>query len=147
VPQTVCPFPKQRRLHGVFPTRPRADLCDLEPDQAAQCLVDRGFTNRYDCAFDSSPGGRGLTKVGIGGSLHQHEQLLESHWREVSIVYCDRRDFTSLSETTDPEEVMRVLGWVVDHRILHTIELFYRLKLLDFTRTFCYRCCHLFGLS
>jgi adenylate cyclase len=39
----------------------------------------------------------------------QHEQALESHRREVTVVFCDLRGFTAFSETTEPEEVMRVL--------------------------------------
>ena len=37
------------------------------------------------------------------------EQLLESHRRDVSIVFCDLRGFTSFAETAEPEEVMTVL--------------------------------------
>ena len=37
------------------------------------------------------------------------EKLLESHRREVTVVFCDLRDFTAFSETTEPEEVMEVL--------------------------------------
>jgi len=37
------------------------------------------------------------------------EQLLESHRREVSIVFCDLRGFTAFAETAEPEEVMTVL--------------------------------------
>jgi adenylate cyclase len=39
----------------------------------------------------------------------RHEQVLESHRREVTVVFCDLRGFTAFSETTEPEEVMRVL--------------------------------------
>jgi class 3 adenylate cyclase/CheY-like chemotaxis protein len=39
----------------------------------------------------------------------EHEQVLESHRREVTVVFCDLRGFTAFSETTEPEEVMRVL--------------------------------------
>jgi len=39
----------------------------------------------------------------------QHEQVLESHRREVTVVFCDLRGFTAFSETTEPEEVMEVL--------------------------------------
>jgi adenylate cyclase len=38
-----------------------------------------------------------------------HEQMLESHRREVTVVFCDLRGFTAFSETTEPEEVMGVL--------------------------------------
>jgi class 3 adenylate cyclase len=38
------------------------------------------------------------------------EQLLASHRREVTIVFCDLRGFTAFSESSEPEEVMRVLG-------------------------------------
>jgi adenylate cyclase len=37
------------------------------------------------------------------------EKLLESHRREVTVVFCDLRGFTAFSETTEPEEVMEVL--------------------------------------
>jgi len=38
------------------------------------------------------------------------EHLLESHRREVTVVFCDLRGFTAFSETAQPEEVMGVLG-------------------------------------
>jgi adenylate cyclase len=37
------------------------------------------------------------------------EQLLQSHRREISVVFCDLRDFTAFSETAAPEDVMTVL--------------------------------------
>jgi class 3 adenylate cyclase len=37
------------------------------------------------------------------------EQLLESHRREISAVYCDLRDFTGFAEVTEPEDVMQVM--------------------------------------
>jgi class 3 adenylate cyclase len=37
------------------------------------------------------------------------EQLLESHRREVTVVFCDLRGYTAFSETTEPEEVMQLL--------------------------------------
>ena len=37
------------------------------------------------------------------------EKLLESHRREVTVVFCDLRGFTAFSETTEPEDVMEVL--------------------------------------
>jgi adenylate cyclase len=37
------------------------------------------------------------------------EKLLESHRREVTVVFCDLRGFTAFSETAAPEEVMQVL--------------------------------------
>jgi adenylate cyclase len=37
------------------------------------------------------------------------EKLLESHRREVTVVFCDLRGFTAFSETTEPEVVMEVL--------------------------------------
>ena len=37
------------------------------------------------------------------------EELLESHRREVTVVFCDLRGFTAFAETTEPEEVMQVL--------------------------------------
>jgi adenylate cyclase len=45
----------------------------------------------------------------------QHEQALESHRREVTVIFCDLRGFTAFSETTEPEEVMGVL------RDFHTV--------------------------
>jgi adenylate cyclase len=37
------------------------------------------------------------------------EKLLESHRREITVVFCDLRGFTGFSETAEPEEVMGVL--------------------------------------
>jgi adenylate cyclase len=37
------------------------------------------------------------------------DRLLESHRREVTVVFCDMRGFTAIAETTEPEEVMGVL--------------------------------------
>jgi class 3 adenylate cyclase len=37
------------------------------------------------------------------------EKLLESHRREITVVFCDLRGFTTFSETAEPEEVMGVL--------------------------------------
>jgi adenylate cyclase len=60
----------------------------------------------------------------------QHEQVLESHRREVTVVFCDLRGFTAFSETTEPEEVMGVLreyhlamGEII-HRYEGTLERF-----------------------
>ena len=35
--------------------------------------------------------------------------LLESHRREIVVVFCDLRDFTPFAESSEPEEVMAVL--------------------------------------
>jgi class 3 adenylate cyclase len=37
------------------------------------------------------------------------ESLLESHRREITVVFCDLRGFTAFSESGEPEEVMGVL--------------------------------------
>jgi adenylate cyclase len=37
------------------------------------------------------------------------EKLLESHRREITVVFCDLRGFTAFSEAAEPEEVMGVL--------------------------------------
>jgi class 3 adenylate cyclase/HAMP domain-containing protein len=38
-----------------------------------------------------------------------HEGLLDSHRREVTVVFCDLRGFTAFTESTEPEEAMDVL--------------------------------------
>ena len=38
-----------------------------------------------------------------------HDALLDSHRREVTVVFCDLRGFTSFTESTEPEEAMNVL--------------------------------------
>jgi class 3 adenylate cyclase len=38
-----------------------------------------------------------------------NEELLESHRRELTVVFCDLRGFTAFAETAEPEEVMRTL--------------------------------------
>jgi adenylate cyclase len=37
------------------------------------------------------------------------ERVLESHRRDISVVFCDLRGFTGFAETSEPEEVMGVL--------------------------------------
>jgi adenylate cyclase len=38
-----------------------------------------------------------------------NERILESHRRDISVVFCDLRGFTFFAESTEPEEVMSVL--------------------------------------
>ena len=38
-----------------------------------------------------------------------HDNLLDSHRREVTVVFCDLRGFTAFTESTEPEEAMAVL--------------------------------------
>lgn len=38
-----------------------------------------------------------------------NEQLMESHRREITTVFCDLRGFTAFSQTVEPEEIMAVL--------------------------------------
>jgi class 3 adenylate cyclase len=58
------------------------------------------------------------------------DSLLESHRRDVTIVFCDLRGFTAFAETAEPEEVMAVLreyhaalGAII-HRFEGTLERF-----------------------
>ncbi len=47
------------------------------------------------------------------------ETLLASHRRQVVVVFCDLRNFTRFAETSEPEEVMDLLGEY--HRLLGSI--------------------------
>jgi len=38
------------------------------------------------------------------------ESFLQSHRREITVVFCDLRGFTAFAETVEPEDVMLVLG-------------------------------------
>jgi len=38
-----------------------------------------------------------------------NERLLQSHRREVTVVFCDLRGFTAFADTAEPEEVMAIL--------------------------------------
>src|SRR5579885_598698 len=39
-----------------------------------------------------------------------NDKVLDSHRREVSVVFCDLRGFTAFAEPSEPEEVMGILG-------------------------------------
>jgi len=45
----------------------------------------------------------------IIASSEGQDALLQSHRREVTVVFCDLRGFTAFTETTEPEEAMNVL--------------------------------------
>jgi len=47
------------------------------------------------------------------------DRVLESHRREITVVFCDLRGFTAFSETSEPEEVMKVLRDY--HRVLGSL--------------------------
>jgi class 3 adenylate cyclase len=38
------------------------------------------------------------------------DRVLDSHRRDVTVVFCDLRGFTAFAETAEPEEVMNILG-------------------------------------
>ena len=38
------------------------------------------------------------------------DRILDSHRRDVTVVFCDLRGFTAFAETAEPEEVMNILG-------------------------------------
>jgi len=58
------------------------------------------------------------------------ERMLDSHRRDVTVVFCDLRGFTAFSETAEPEEVMNILGeyhagiGAIIHKFQGTIEHF-----------------------
>ena len=58
------------------------------------------------------------------------EHLLDSHRRDVAVVFCDLRGFTAFGEVAEPEEVMRVVGeyhvalGALIHRFEGTLERF-----------------------
>lgn len=58
------------------------------------------------------------------------EQVLESHRREIVVVFCDLRGFTAFAESAEPEEVMTVLAQYHEalgeliHRFEGTLERF-----------------------
>jgi class 3 adenylate cyclase len=43
-------------------------------------------------------------------SSGDHERVLQSHRRAVTVLFCDLRGFTAFAEITEPEEVISVLG-------------------------------------
>jgi adenylate cyclase len=48
-----------------------------------------------------------LAEVILAGG---NERVLESHRREITVVFCDLRGFTGFAETAEPEDVIGVLG-------------------------------------
>ena len=62
-----------------------------------------------------------------GGS----EDILGSHRRDIAVLFCDLRGFTSFAETTEPEDVMGVLGEL--HQALGPLVFSYEGTLAQFT--------------
>jgi len=60
----------------------------------------------------------------------EDERLLESHRRDVTVLFCDLRGFTAFSESAEPEEVMNILSeyyggvGAIIHKYQGTIEHF-----------------------
>jgi adenylate cyclase len=58
------------------------------------------------------------------------DRVLDSHRRDVAVVFCDLRGFTAFSETSEPEEVMNILreyhqaAGAIIHKFQGTIEHF-----------------------
>ena len=58
------------------------------------------------------------------------DRVLDSHRREVTVVFCDLRGFTAFAETAEPEEVINILGeyharvGAIIHKFEGTIEHF-----------------------
>jgi len=58
------------------------------------------------------------------------DRVLDSHRRDVAVVFCDLRGFTAFAETAEPEEVMTILGeyhatvGAIIHKFQGTIEHF-----------------------
>jgi adenylate cyclase len=58
------------------------------------------------------------------------DSFLESHRREITVVFCDLRGFTAFAETVEPEDVLHVLGQYHEalgdlvHRFEGTLERF-----------------------
>lgn len=52
---------------------------------------------------------RGFLSPQVAEVVANNERLLESHRRDIAVVFCDLRGFTAFSETAEPEEVMGVL--------------------------------------
>ena len=50
--------------------------------------------------------------ISLIGSIivsHGDEKFLESHRREIVVVFCDLRGYTAFTETAEPEEVLEFL--------------------------------------
>jgi class 3 adenylate cyclase len=45
----------------------------------------------------------------IAEALQGDEKILESHRREIVVVFCDLRGYTAFTETAEPEEVLDFL--------------------------------------
>jgi adenylate cyclase len=55
----------------------------------------------------------------VVASSDGQDKLLQSHRREISVLFCDIRGFTAFTESNEPEEVMSVLGEY--HRTMGTL--------------------------
>src|SRR5882757_10254680 len=84
-------------------SRPRIPSCNgRRPNCSSRPTSSSTGTGRWKSGSrNNSP----RSSASAGG----HDSLLDSHRREVTVVFCDLRGFTAFTETTEPEEAMNVL--------------------------------------
>ena len=94
-----------KRYHDTIEAQ-AAELADVEPRaRAARRRAGRGARAHGPAAAvprrPSSPS---------SSSSSGDDSFLDSHRREITVVFCDLRGFTRFAETVEPEDVMAVLG-------------------------------------
>ena len=95
---------EQRHLATIEGMADRAGRVEPHPGAAGR-RADRAARPGRPPRSASCPARLAETIVATGD-----ESLLESHRRQIAIVFCDLRGFTPFSETAEPEEVMDVLA-------------------------------------
>ena len=90
-----------KRYHDTIAAQ-AAELARVEPDSSSRASPSRWTSSSGSAGCGASSRRRSPSSSSSSGD----ESFLESHRREITVVFSDLRGFTAFAETAEPEEVM-----------------------------------------